>query len=129
MKLSPFRHYFFYAKGHYKQSSLYEDLRRIQCEYVGCSITTQLTMDDLIRVTTRAVDSVMAIGTAERYAEFLLEYGRIYKGGFQYEYASLKESILLANLGILRHCSNEDIARKNGECLGEPDFTILPIGY
>jgi hypothetical protein len=126
MKLTPFRHYILYAKGHYKRTDLFSDLHAIQCNYVGCEKTADLTLEDMIRVTSRAVYSVFGDIPVERYSEYILEYGRLYQGGFRYEYANLREAMILANLGILRHATIDDIARRNGECLGNADFTILP---
>ena len=126
MKLNPFRHYFMYAKGYYKQTNLLEDLHKIQCNYVGCDLGCSLTLADFIRVTCRAVDSFAKNLTAEKYAEAIMEYGKIYKGGFRFEIASAHDSILLANLGLLRHATVDDIAMLEGSVIGEPDFSILP---
>lgn len=126
MKLNPFRHYFMYAKGHYKQTNLLEDLHKIQCNYIGCDLNCTLTTADFIRVTSRAVDSFAKNLTVEKYTEFLLEYGKIYKGGFRWDVAPAHDSIILANLGILRHASIHDIAMLDDSVLGDPDYTILP---
>ncbi|MFA5405364.1 MAG: hypothetical protein WC358_10560 [Ignavibacteria bacterium] len=92
-------------------------------------MSAHITIEDIVRVTSRAVHSVRGNLSVEEYAGFLLDYGKVYKGGFTFEYASLQESIILANLGILRHLTVDEIASRNNECLGEPDFTILPKGY
>lgn len=127
MKLNPYRHYFLYAKNHYKRDNVFEDLKKIQCDYVGCDLGASITKADIIRVTSRAIQPILMKRYAdpvEKYQEFLFEYGKVYVGHLQYEECSLPDAMILANLGIMMSSTIDEI---DGS-LGKADLNLLPKG-
>lgn len=127
MKLNPYRHYFLYAKNHYKRTDVFEDLKKIQCDYVGCDLSASIAKSDIIRVTTRAIQPILCKrypDPIEKYQEFLFEYGKVYLGNFQYEECQLSDAMILANLGIMMSSTIDEIEGS----LGEADFNLLAKG-
>lgn len=121
-KLNPFRHYFFYAKGHYRKTELMHDLKVIQCDYVGCDLSCGITPTDIISVTTKAIESILTkrnTNPIDSYIDYLLSYGKVNRS--PYEFANLPEAIILANLGVMRHSTIDEIEGS----LGKPDFNLL----
>lgn len=128
MKHTPFRHYFLYAKGHYKTTDMVEDLLKIQIDYIGCGPEANIAKEDIIRVTTRAVESLKGNHLPlEKYVENLCFYGKRYVGCFNYEPLGLQEAIIATNLGIMRHASIDEIEGGREYILGEPDENLLPL--
>lgn len=126
MKLNKFRHYFLYAKGHYKVGNRIEDLQKIQCDYVGCDTGVFISPDDIVRVLSRAVDSLKEPMTCEKFSELLIGYSRQYVGGFQWKNVESPLDMLIeTQLGILRHASNTQISASGEGDLGDPDYSIL----
>lgn len=57
-KMNPKTHYYLYAKGHYKETNLIEDLKTIQSNYCGFKkihISTQNIIDMLLPITYKAI--------------------------------------------------------------------------
>lgn len=126
MKLSQFRHYFLYAKNHYKVTDRFEDLCAIQRDYIGAGPNVQLTKADIIRVTTRAVEFVQKNMSLEKYVETLTYYGRTINSPWDSTPMDVFDAIIAANLSILGNSTIDEIAGSEGYVLGEADYTILP---
>jgi len=127
------RHYYLYAKGHYKRIDLWEDLSIIQREYclidpkhINCLIDPKhITAYDIIQVLAgivwdhidrrRFIEVFHAIGPHTMERDFFGEDKRY----------SYYESVVEEMLSILR----EVRVFRDGKCLldlGEADFSLLP---
>lgn len=121
--LNRHRHYFLYAKGHYLITDMFEDLKKIQCNYVGCDLNANITKGDIIRVTTHVITELVNKHLPlDHYVEALCYYGKKNVSPFDTEYKDVPDAIIAANLGILRHATIHEI---KGE-LGKIDENILP---
>ena len=125
--MNQFRHYFLYAKGHYKHTDVFADLQTIQRQYVGCDPICHIGKRDIIRVTTRAIQPILLKrykDPLEQYQELVFEKSLVNKGFIVESERSLCDSIILANLSFMVDCTVTEIEGS----LGDPDFSILPKG-
>jgi hypothetical protein len=128
MSLNRFRHYFLYSKGHYKTGNTYEDLQRIQCAYVGCDNGVYISQEDIVRVLTRAVDSLNKPMTVEAFGEIFLQYSRFNKGFNVWAERTGSYDVMIDTLlSILRHATVDEIEADGKGGLGDADSKILEV--
>lgn len=121
--LNPFRHFFLYAKGHYKTGVVIEDLGKICTAYLEHDLHNE---DDRIRILTRATKTIKKEFSIEDVLCEVLNCSREYNVPFDFHRhdVSAKDSVINATLMMLRHLTVDEIEGS----LGEADFSILPKG-
>lgn len=116
--LNPFRHFFLYAKGHYKTGVILEDLGKICTAYLQHDLHQE---NDRIRILFRATNTIKKEYSIEKVLDEVLTASRQYDDPFD---LTAKDSLIEAALRMLRYCSIDEIEGS----LGEADFNILPAG-
>ena len=116
--LNPFRHFFLYAKGHYKTGVILEDLGKICTAYLQHDLHQE---NDRIRILFRATNTIKKEYSIEKVLDEVLTASRQYDDPFD---LTAKDSLIEAALRMLRYCTVDEIEGS----LGEADFNILPEG-
>lgn len=119
--LNPYRHFFLYAKGHYKTGVVIEDLGKICTAYLEHDLHTE---NDRIRILFRATKTIKKSFSVENVLCEVLNCSREYNVPFDFRQhdVSAKNSVINATLMMLRHLTVDEIEGS----LGEADFNILP---
>lgn len=119
--LNPYRHFFLYAKGHYKRGVVIEDLGKICTNYLQHDLHNE---NDRIRILTRATKTIKKEYSIEKVLDEVLNASREYNVPFDFGMhdMSARDSVIMATLGMLRHCSIYEIEGS----LGAADYSILP---
>lgn len=115
------RHFFLYAKGHYKTGDLFEDLGKICDDYLGHNLHNN---GDRIEILIGSLKFVKKAYTLEKIMSEVFSQTHQWNAPFDFgkHEVSGTNVVVLATLNIMRHLTIHEI---EGE-LGEPDYNILP---
>ncbi len=119
--MNSYRHFFLYAKGHYKQGDFIEDLGKLCTDYMGHDLHKP---NDRIRILINTLDTLKKSISASALFNRVVDNGYEYNIPFDFgmKPVSLEKAIIKSVLDILAHSKVDEI---EGE-LGDPDFSILP---
>ena len=123
--LNKFRHYYLYAKGHYRYDDRIEDLKKIQAEYT-MSNPSDITIGAILLVFQDIlVDRFKnePNGLAKFYHHILEKSMRFIPSEYRWEPVLLHNAIIDAVILIMLETTKDKI---DGE-LGQPDPNILPL--
>lgn len=120
-KLNSHRHFFLYAKGHYKQGDVLEDLGKICTNYLQHDLHNNR---DRVRILIRATKTIKKQLSIEDVLALVLDESQQYNSPFDFGHHEIfgKDAVILATLQLLRHCTVDEIEGS----LGTADYSILP---
>jgi len=138
---TPYRHFYLYAKGWYKRTNTFDDLRKLVSEFSGISIE-HIRKNDVLVVLGNVMKEVMAMQniTGQQLIESL--HSQLYHRQLLLDIGMTKdivtaesessvhfaaEFIVDTYLSIISTCSIVSTDRKTRLDLGMPDPMILPL--
>jgi hypothetical protein len=120
--LNKYRHFYLYAKCHYKQTDIVEDLKKIAGNYTGSSPESE-RVSDIMSILDDAMNDLFK-NVPDSFKKFSQVFLRntVEQRGFNCEIRS-------SHLAYIHTCMNimgdAKVSEINGE-LGEDDYNILP---
>jgi len=117
-----YRHFYLYAKSHYKQNDIVEDLKKIAGNYTGSSPESE-KVSDIMTILTDAMNDLFK-NDPNAFRKFSDVYLRntVELRGFNCEIRSSHLAYIHTCMNIMGHTKVCDI---EGD-LGEDDYSILP---